>query len=384
MYKGLILSEPFGLGHTMAARALYEGMQAEKLSWDIEMLELSKGLSPLLSRTLSSLYTQMLKRSPVIWSIMYHHSQHKTSYHPLTFFLKKLLYRKITSLLSSKRPEFIICTHPFPSMILASLKAKYNFQLYNCITDYGFHGSWVNPGVDHYFLPDTNLLIDFKGCGIDGSKMTVCGLPIRQAFAHHIPQEQARLALQLHQLPTLLCLGGGLGLGLKLDGYAQILSPLLNRMQVLIVTGKNIKAYQEWMAHPIAKDPNLHVYGFVEHIDLLMDASNLIITKPGAITCTEALAKRLPMLLIDPVPGQEEKNLQYFKQNNLAIQLVNHQHLASVIQRWIDNQAVFYQQFAQHKIYYQPEQVIQSFIHTITALLKSQEHMNHLSKIKTG
>ena len=324
----MILSEAFGLGHTMVARAIKAQIEQDNPSAEIEIVEFTSFLRPVLSRMLSRAYLLAIQRSPSIWRYFYDKSRYTMVKPQLWMVVQSLVYGQMKALLASSAPDEIICTHPLPSALVSVLKRAgcTTVKLTTVVTDYGIHGTWISPEVDRYMLPSHHLAEQMSALGLSIHRLEVTGIPVHPKFRVRKNKAEARMHLGVTDLPTVVCMGGGLGLGLPAElGHA--LSKLLDaaevgfQCQALFVTGKNNALFKELAESPISSHPHFHLYAFVEDVDVLMDASDLIVTKPGGVTCSETIAKGLPALLTKPLPGQEEDNLRYMVENGHGIYL---------------------------------------------------------------
>ncbi|OEH84444.1 hypothetical protein BHU72_09505 [Desulfuribacillus stibiiarsenatis] len=317
MKRILILSEPFGSGHTMVAKAIRDLIICNKAGWKVDVLELSSLLRPAISQMISFAYLQSLKYSPSLWAKIYK----KTQYTPIPahtqFLLRHLMYARIEAVIKEHQPDVIICTHPFPAMMISKLKKSgLHVMLCTVVTDYCFHSSWVNDGVDVYLLPSDNVFQEFIQFGVSPSKLKVTGIPVQPKFLIKSNKTLVRKKLGLADMPTILCMGGGLGVGFDKELIDMILTT--QNIQILFVTGRNNRLYQMIETNGYDKD-YVHLFSFVENVDELMDASDLMITKPGGVTCAEALVKKLPTLLLQPLPGQEEGNLLFMNKHQYSM-----------------------------------------------------------------
>jgi len=315
----LLLSEAFGAGHTMAAEAIKEGAKLLKPDWEFRVIELGPNLSPHLSQWIMRCYLKTLRYSPKLWGAVYRKGKHQPLRPAHEFLLHRLLYNQVKQILRAYEPDFIVCTHPFPSAVISRLKrAGLTTPLYTVVTDFGTHGAWISSGVDQYFVPSLQMREQMIELGVPADKIQVSGIPTHPKFWVKKEKRAARAQLGLAELPTLLCMGGGMGLGLS-EALLNTLALFQKRLQILFVAGKNKELYQMLQEREEFAHPNFHLYAFVDFIDELMDAADLLITKPGGVTCSEAIAKGIPMILLEPIPGQEEDNLQYLLEQQFGV-----------------------------------------------------------------
>ncbi|MEF3302848.1 MGDG synthase family glycosyltransferase [Paenibacillus sp. GYB003] len=314
----LLLSEGFGAGHTQAAHALSVGLR--KLSPDLQtrVLELGSFLHPTLARFAASAYRKTITSQPKLYGYVYR-KQYKKSLNRLArMALHRLFYGQTLEVIKQLRPDTIVCTHPFPSAVVSRLKrAGLSVPLCTVITDYDAHGTWINPEVNKYLVSTEEVKRKLLQRGVPDSHIEVTGIPVHPNFWQHHNKEELRLRFGLQAMPTVLVMGGGWGL-VQHDDMLQHMAQWRDRLQFIFCMGSNKKALERLKADPRFTHPNIRLLGFTREVDKLMDVSDLLITKPGGMTCTEGLAKGLPMLFYSPIPGQEEENCQYFTEMGLG------------------------------------------------------------------
>ncbi|UQD53124.1 galactosyldiacylglycerol synthase [Bacillus methanolicus] len=319
--KVLILSEAIGSGHTKAAEALMQGISHLAPSIHTQILEVGQTLHPLTTKLLLNSYLKIIIRSPSLWRKMYDYKQNKPLSNWKKFIIYQLFHRQIEVLLDQEKPHLIICTHPFTSSSVSRLKRMgYPFILCSVITDFHVHGAWVHSEVDVYLVSSEDVYNQLINMGIPRSRIVVTGLPIRSNFWVKKNKQEMRKKLKLNNIPTVILMGGGLGLG----GIQQLAHALLKwkeKIQVVICTGNNETLRSSLLRDTKFHHPHVYILGFVDLIDEWMDAADLLITKPGGLTCFEALSKGLPMYIYQPIPGHEEKNCDFLVNNHLAIKI---------------------------------------------------------------
>ena len=285
----------------------------------------------------SGSYKETIKFTPKVWGYLYDQAEDGERLVDMGQLLSKLLSPKLDQLLRGFKPDVLICTHAFPVGILSVLKERKNINipLVACITDFTVHSFWLHSQVDMYVIASSDLTYPFLEEGISLEKVKDFGIPIRAQFLTKPDQKEARLELGLNpQVKTILVMGGGWGLG-KIEEVVHNLLKESN-LQVIVVTGSNIKLKNN--LELLKEDNRLQVYGYVENICRLMAASDLIITKPGGITCAESLAMELPMVIISPLPGQEDRNTDYFLNKGVAIKVRKVDHLVREITTLCNNE----------------------------------------------
>jgi processive 1,2-diacylglycerol beta-glucosyltransferase len=231
------------------------------------------------------------------------------------------------------RPALVICTHPFPVGILYKLTAQgyYTKPVAAIITDFTVHPFWVFPKIDLYFVASEDTRLSFREYGISLKQVHPCGIPIDLRFANPLDLSAVKAGLSLNpKLPTVLVMGGGLGLGPMAD-IVKSLGDSPITCQMIVVTGQNValRTKLERMA-PGLINP-VKVLGFVNNIHELMSVSDLIIGKAGGLTCAESLAKGLPIFIVDPIPGQEIRNTEFLKSKGAAVSINSVKELAQTV-----------------------------------------------------
>lgn len=314
----LLFSEGFGTGHTGAAYALAEGIKLLNPDVQCRVIELGKFLNPTVAPWILSAYRKTVSSQPKLVGMMYKTQYHK-SLNPLTkMALHRIFYTHALQVIKQLKPDLIICTHPIPAAVISRLKRRgLEVPLYTLITDYDAHGSWVNSEVNRYLVSTPRVKSILTGRGISPELITVTGIPVHPKFWVRSNKTQLRKELELADIPTVLIMGGGWGLMFGKE-IMNSLTARMDKIQLIFCMGSNEKLIDKMKSDPLLDHPNVKILGYSSEINKLMDASDLLITKPGGMTCTEGQAKGIPMLFYKAIPGQEEKNCQYFVELGLA------------------------------------------------------------------
>ncbi|MCZ8512610.1 glycosyltransferase [Paenibacillus filicis] len=327
----LLLSEGFGAGHTQAAHALSDSLRMLAPDVQTRVLELGSFLHPTLAPLIFTAYRKTVTTQPKLYGLMYR-TQYKKSLNRLTqLALHRIFYAQTAEIIRQLQPDTIICTHPFPSAVISRLKRiGLDVPLCTVITDYDVHGTWVSREVNKYLVSTNEVKEKLLRRGIPESSIEVTGIPVHPNFWAQHNREELRAAFCLQPLPTVLVMGGGWGL-VKQENFLNHLTRWRDRIQLVVCLGSNGKALSTLSADERFRHPNIRLLGFTKEIDKWMDVSDLLITKPGGMTCTEGLTKGIPMLFYKPIPGQEEENLQYFTQHGFGEQIKS----AETIDHWL-------------------------------------------------
>ncbi len=315
----LILSVTAGNGHNSAAAALKE--QFDRMGTECHVMDLFQYLSPMAAKLISDGYDQLTKRFRLVWKIGYGVALHDTAFKiPPRLIASTSNLQSMEQYLHDQNVTHVVFTHPFAGVLLQTLKHCQAITLptFGVLTDFTIHPYWCDCTANDYFiLPHASLMPAAEKKGFDMKQLKDFGIPVSSAFAEPPEKITARKRLEIStDLPTALVMGGGIGYGnlvktvQEIDQYAQ------NPMQIIVVCGRNIES-QDTLLQLQASGSFSHavyIYGFTQQVPLLMAASDCIITKPGGITTAEALAASLPIIVSKPIPGQEEKNVDFLMQ----------------------------------------------------------------------
>jgi processive 1,2-diacylglycerol beta-glucosyltransferase len=238
------------------------------------------------------------------------------------------------------QPDLIVCTYPTIAGVLAQLREKQSLTMpvAAVITDYAIHNQWVHQGVDLYLVGSQEVSDGLEKRGIDPQRIKVTGIPVSPRFERKLNRTELAEKFKIHpKHPTILMMGGAYGV---LENATRICRMILESeipIQLMIVCGKDKRLYN--MLKPIVTDSRHRVllFGFVENVEELMTVSDIIITKAGGLTVSEALTKQLPMVIYKPIPGQEEANSAFLKRVGAGRSAATEQELIKTIFHLLEN-----------------------------------------------
>ncbi|MBE5780740.1 MAG: glycosyltransferase [Clostridiales bacterium] len=317
--KVLVLSVTAGQGHNSCGKAVVEACTRKGI--ESVMMDTLLQSSKLVANSVDKVYVSMTLHAPGVWKKMYDdmlkenkvRSRQGTGKLIATWF-----YKEIVKLIQSFEPDAIVCTHVFAGIILTYIRKRMglNIPFIGVNTDFTLLPMWEDTELDLYVLSAEALCHSAIARGIPGEKLFPHGIPIHNRFASAMPKADARKELGIEDKPTVLIMSGSMGFG-NLPQVVQSLDALPMDLQMLVVCGKNQKMYEKISALKTKK--TVHTYGFVNNVEVMMDASDMILTKPGGLSTSEALAKNLPMILLDPIPGLEERNCLFLAAHGAGI-----------------------------------------------------------------
>lgn len=314
----LLLSEGFGSGHTQAAHALAAGLRLTDPQIVARVIELGSFQHPSFAPLVFTAYRKTISSRPKLYSLLYRSKREKSLGRVTKLALHRLFYARTAAIIRQLRPDLIVCTHPFPCLVVSRLKqSEFDIPLCGVITDYDAHAAWVDPQVNKYLVSTDAVKDGLIQLGVPPERIEVTGIPVHPKFWEAQDKDLVRNQLGLAKLPTVLVMGGGWGL-FEDEGVIDHTIAWRDRVQLIYCLGNNEKAMKHYMEDKRFNHPNVRLLGYTKEVDKLMEVSDLLITKPGGMTCTEAIAKRIPMLFYRPIPGQEEENCQYFIDNGFG------------------------------------------------------------------
>ncbi|OME90009.1 MULTISPECIES: MGDG synthase family glycosyltransferase [Paenibacillus] len=326
----LLLSEGFGAGHTQAAHALSSSLRQLSPSVQTKVLELGSFLNPKIAPLIISAYRKTITTRPRLVGYMYRHQKSFNRFTALA--LHRMFYTSTKNVVRQLKPDIIVCTHFIPSAVISRLKRLgIDVPLCTVITDYDAHDTWISPEVDRYFVSTPEVKRKLLNRGVSQAKIQVTGIPIHPDFWTHPSKKEIRERFNLSDMPTVLVMGGGWGI-MNDEVVHEFLTRWREEVQIIFCLGNNDKGREGLGNNPRFQHPNIRILGFTREIDKLMEVSDLLVTKPGGMTCTEGLAKGIPMLFHQPLPGQEEENCQYFTAQGLGEPI----HSLEVIGNWMN------------------------------------------------
>ena len=316
----LILSITTGQGHHQTGLAISHFF--EKNGHQVTRLDCYEYLSPPVKEMISNGYLVSTKYSPKLYGKMYRLAE-KTDTKEINSMLfqipNTLFHHKMVKYLEEINPDCIICTHVFAALLITYLMEKgTKYPTIGVITDFKMHPYWVATNLDYYVTPNEYITPSLLKKGIPKEKILPFGIPIFDKFSKKEKKEDVRKELGLSNISTILVMSGSMGFG-NVTKLIKVIDSIPMDFQMITVCGKNERLYQRIEKHKFSHP--IQNFGFVNNVDKLMDASDCIITKPGGLTISEALAKELPMLISKPIPGQEERNLEFLLNFGCCMQI---------------------------------------------------------------
>lgn len=329
----LLVTASIGSGHEKAANAIADGIRKRYADARIDIVDFMRWDTSFVNAFMKSCYLNMLAFVPNLYAFMYQFTAGKKKGGFIQLLMAYAMSRSIKTLIQRYEPDVIICTHPFPAEAVSHLSESWRSRFVSAavITDYSVHQMWICPNLNLYFVGCGFMARQLVADGIAGEIIHVVGIPVAEKFHQPIDRSAARAELGLTDGgPVLLLMGGGLGLGHIITSLEQ-LEGLEQRLQILVITGKNNELRVQAERLSRTSHHQLHVYGYTDKICQMMAAADILVTKPGALTLTEAMARHLPMVLHEPIPGPETDNARYMAGCGAAVWLHAGDNLAYIL-----------------------------------------------------
>lgn len=343
--KVLILSGPFGEGHKQAAQALLETCRLHKPGVEPVVVDFMEWTLPRLHGVSKAVFHRGVQTFPSVYGYLFRHTR-KSS--PLTALPTKLRWyglKRIVRLIEEVEPSVVVCTFPLAAYAMSALKmaGMTDVPAVTVITDHTDHSYWLHPGTDLYLVGSEKVRQGLKASGVPDSRIRVTGIPVRPHFS---PRPDASLRMSLRRKlgfepdkPLLLLMGGGYGM--MQEGMIRLLLRLAcsSEVQLAVICGHNDKLRRKLKERleETRATGTVRVVGFVHNMADFMGAADLVVTKPGGLTTSEAIAMRLPMVLYKPLPGQEEDNAEFLTASRIAVSALDerelHQHVERLLAR---------------------------------------------------
>lgn len=343
-------------GHHSASLAVEEALKKSGAKVETLSINAFNYTNPILEKIINKTYMGLIKRTPEVWEYLYDNPKVLKNTHKL----RKLIHRfnsiKLKSLLTDFRPDAVVCTQAFPCGMVADYKKTYriNLPLLGILTDYAPHSYWIHDEVDVYIVACEDAKDKLIKNGISPEKIKISGLPIRPRFSHSQKREDIFNKLNFDPtLPTILVMGGGQGFGPIKEAVIS-LAKIDRAIQILVITGRNKNLLKWFHRKRFHLKNKTSVFGYVDNVDELMEISSIVITKPGGLTTAEALCKNLPMVIMNPIPGQEGNNARFLLNAGVAVKAKNKEELIILTEELLDNPAKLEQMKSAAKIHSKP------------------------------
>jgi processive 1,2-diacylglycerol beta-glucosyltransferase len=338
----LFLSARVGEGHRVAADAVRQRLAARGMRG--EVVDSYRYAASLFSKVVSDGYIGMVRTIPQVYGFIYDRAERATAAGGFRVWASEFTARNIRGLMERMLPSAVVCTHAFPCGVMAAYKRLFDpsIPVMGIVTDFVVHPFWIYRNIDAYAVATPEVKAALVGRGIDPERIGVDGIPVDPRFGE-IPADRGALrdALGLpRDAAVVLVMGGGLGLGpvaRTVRSLARAALPVRNGAGVpppvipVVIVGKNRRLERRVLEQARRDGADVRGLGFVENVFDWMHAADVLVTKPGGLTTSEALAARIPLVLMRPLPGQEERNARYLVSRGAALRARNADELVRAV-----------------------------------------------------
>ncbi|HAV63547.1 MAG TPA: hypothetical protein DCY13_14420 [Verrucomicrobiales bacterium] len=323
--KVLIATVTAGAGHLQAAAAVREAWPLLRPDDEVSQVDVLDHVPKLQRKVYVEGYVTLIENAPELWGYLFKKTDDVKMLRRLAKWRGEIARhsnRSFARLLREQAPDVVVSTHYLPVEILAAMRRRHpEFKPFHAcvITDFEAHSLWLEQQVDLNCVAAPETRDSLVARGLDAARIEVTGIPIAQRFSGPIDMPALRRARGWRDdLPIVLVLGGGFGMG-PVAEVLEAINQLKQPVQTVVVAGRNEKlradlAAREW-SHPT------DVFGYVTNMHELMAASDIILSKPGGLTTSEALALGKPLFILNPIPGQEAANSDYLLERGAAVKV---------------------------------------------------------------
>ena len=290
------------------------------------------------------IYTTVIKHFPELWGRAYDRQNVIKTLTPFRRVANKFTFNKLSRLIEEFNPTCFVATQAFPCGVFADYKEKVGLDipLIAVVTDYYPHRFWIHPSIDRYVVACEEAKNALVQEGVDEKQVKVLGIPISVKFLTSYPREKVSQELGFsNKLTSVLIMGGGLGIG-PIEDIALHLDALDEDLQIIVVCGRNKELYRWFDANKKRFHKPIFYFSYIDYVNKIMDFSDIIITKGGGITVSEALAKGLAIIIANPIPGQEERNVKHLLGKNAILEAEDISRVPDLVRRLLKDRKEMY------------------------------------------
>jgi len=337
----LIISAKVGAGHMRAAAAIEAALKERHPDVECRNIEALEYTNAAYAGAFQKAYEKLAADLPSIWEFIYETLESKpakSKTKKLTTLFDRMNLTALRSEVEDWKPDAVVCTHYLPAEVFGPRKRKGRLfaSLSVVLTDFDIHTMWIQPGVDRYFVATDEMEYALRAKGIGNAAVSVTGIPIMPVFSKVYDKAAMRAKLGLKRgAPTVLLAAGGFGL-MAVEETADVLAKESGDVQFVAIAGRNEKLQRRLDKVARRHRGKVIALGFVTNMHEYMAASDFVVAKSGGLTSSECLAMGLPMVIWNPIPGQEERNADYLLENGAALMANSPAHLVFRVKRLLD------------------------------------------------
>ena len=320
----VVLSVSAGAGHVRAAQALCATGEQQFPGLRMTHVDVMDLVPPGFRRLYADSYLRLVERLPLVWAYLYQRTDRpatKSKFAALRRRIERMNTRRLDATLEQLAPDAIVCTHFLPAELLSRriARGRATAPVWVQVTDFDVHALWVHPHLSGYCVASDEIAWRIAERGIARDRVHITGIPIAPEFSQPLDRSACARELGLDPARTaLLMMAGGAGVG-GIETLVERLARLPQDFQIVALAGRNEDLLAKLRAVADRFPHRVHALGFTRTIERAMAAADLAITKPGGLTTSECLAMSLPMIVVAPIPGQEERNADYLLEAGVAL-----------------------------------------------------------------
>lgn len=339
--KIAILSCSYGGGHQRVAEVLVDELRQRSPECRIEIHDyIETCIGHVANLVLTSFYFSSVRWAPWLYRWFYYATGAISPHSPVQRAINTLGKRRLATLLRTQRPDIVVCTYCLPAGVLSELRreGRTDVACATVITDHAIHSQWIHPGIDLYLVSSAHVRDGVVAHGIAADRVLSTGIPVSPALGKPLDRHALRRQYGLDPaLPTILVMVGAYNL---MRGAPDVYRRMINlprSAQLLCVCGRDERLRQAVEQLAQGATMPVRVFGYVREIPELMAMSDLMVSKAGGVTTSEALAAELPMVLVNPIPGQEEENTAFLQAVGAAVAVPRPADLCPLIADLLDH-----------------------------------------------
>jgi processive 1,2-diacylglycerol beta-glucosyltransferase len=334
----LLLTVAAGGGHTKACEAIKTAILEKYPESNILIMDTLKRINPVLDKIIIGSYLNTIKTTPQLYGMLYEMSESTNDIRDFTKNLNVILAHRIKTLILQHKPDVIVCTHPFPLQMLSSLKKRKRVTVptIGVLTDFVSHPFWMHECIEAYVVSHQFMKNELVRKNIPEGNIYPFGIPVSSEFMQKKEKAKLQMEFGLEDKLTLLVMGGSLGFG-EVGHIFESLIRSEKDLQIIAITGNNSSLKKQLEKTAENSHKKIHIVGYTNRVSDYMDVSDFVISKPGGMTIAESLIKELPLFIISPIPGQEERNTEFLLNNGMAARLVIRDEIDNILSQILDN-----------------------------------------------
>jgi processive 1,2-diacylglycerol beta-glucosyltransferase len=335
----LIMSTSAGAGHVKAASALEKAFALDSRVQEVINNDALRYTNRIFRDFYSKFYASLVKSAPNFLGWWYKTSDEPWRTDTMRHMIDRLNTRPLVKFIRDFDPHITVCTHFMPAGIISHLIATQQIQaqLSIVVTDFDFHAMWLSRSFHRYFVALDETRAHLEMLGIPGERVTVSGIPIDDAFSRPVDRDEECRHLDLNPERPILLLSAGAAGTAQTEFMVERLMDLPSHVQTIVVCGRNDDLRERVNRMKQKSSATVRVLGYTDEMHKLMQIADLFIGKPGGMTSAEAITSGLPMCIVNPIPGQEERNSDHLLEQGIAIKCNELATLTFKIERLLDD-----------------------------------------------